>query len=114
MQFELFNKLYSEALESPSLELYIAERGWQDWMDQYNAKDVADILSAIYSLASSTLAEARRCSRAEFARRFDIPVRTLEDWDSGKRVPPIYVKKLIDYVIYMEQLYGQQRGIKSE
>ncbi|HFI0428370.1 TPA: helix-turn-helix domain-containing protein [Streptococcus suis] len=103
MQFELFNKLYSEALESPSLELYIAERGWQDWMDQHNAKDVADILSAIYSLASSTLAESREGSRAEFARRFDIPVRTLEDWDSGKRVPPIYVKKLIDYALFMDR-----------
>ena len=28
MKFELFSELYSEALESPSLELYIAERGW--------------------------------------------------------------------------------------
>ena len=30
MKFEFFSELYSEALESPSLELYIAERGWQD------------------------------------------------------------------------------------
>ena len=30
MKFELFSELYSEALESLSLELYIAERGWQD------------------------------------------------------------------------------------
>ncbi|HEM6089758.1 TPA: hypothetical protein U2B88_001822 [Streptococcus suis] len=114
MEFNLFNQLYSEALESPSLELYVGERGWQDWMNGYDAKEIANILSAIYSLANSSLAGSREGSRAEFARKFDIPVRTLEDWDSGKRVPPIYVKKLIGYVIYMEQLYGQQREIKSE
>lgn len=97
MKFELFNQLYIEALEQSDLEYYIAERGWQDWMESYSAQEIADILSAVYSLANSTLAESRGCSRAEFARKFDIPIRTLEDWDSGKRVAPMYVKKLIDY-----------------
>ncbi|HFU4488750.1 TPA: helix-turn-helix domain-containing protein [Streptococcus suis] len=103
MKFELFNKLYSEALESPSLELYIAERGWQEWMESYEAQEIADILSTVHKLANSTLAESREGSRAEFARRFDIPIRTLEDWDSGKRVPPVYVKNLIDYALFMDR-----------
>lgn len=34
-------------------------------------------------------------SRAEMSRRFEIPVRTLEDWDSGKRTPPAWAEKLI-------------------
>lgn len=102
MDFELFKQLYSEALESPSLELYIGERGWQDWMDSYDSPD--EILTTIHTLANSTLAESRTVSRAEFARRFDIPVRTLEDWDSGKRIAPAYVKKLIDYTIFLETL----------
>lgn len=34
-------------------------------------------------------------SRAEMSRRFEIPVRTLEEWDAGRRTPPPYVKKLI-------------------
>ncbi|HFI0164178.1 TPA: helix-turn-helix domain-containing protein [Streptococcus suis] len=103
MKFELFNQLYIEALEQSDLEYYITERGWQEWMESYEAQEIADILSAIYSLANSTLAESRESSRAEFARRFDIPVRTLEDWDSGKRVPPVYVKKLIDYALFMDR-----------
>lgn len=102
MEFNLFNQLYSEAIESPSLELYVGERGWQEWMDGYDAKEIADILSTIYSLANSTLAESRVCSRAEFARKFGIPIRTIEDWDSGKRIAPLYVKKLIDYAIFSE------------
>lgn len=45
-----------------------------------------------------TIKEAREqvgMSRAEMSRVFDIPIRTLEDWDNGKRTPPAYVEKLI-------------------
>lgn len=31
--YDLFTKLYGEAKTYDSLELYISERGWQDWMD---------------------------------------------------------------------------------
>lgn len=34
-------------------------------------------------------------SQAKFAEKFDIPVRTLEDWESGKSSPPKYVLKLL-------------------
>ena len=34
-------------------------------------------------------------SRAEMHRQFEIPLRTLEDWDSGKRNPPVWAEKLI-------------------
>ena len=73
MKYELFNQLYIEALEESDLEYYIAERGWQDWMEPYDAQEIADILPAIHKLANSTLAESREGSRAEFARMFDIP-----------------------------------------
>lgn len=39
--------------------------------------------------------EAAGLSRAEMSRRFEIPVRTLEEWDAGRRMPPPYVEKLI-------------------
>ena len=103
MKFELFSELYSEALESPSLELYIAERGWQDWMEPYDAQEIADVLTTIHKLANSTLAESREGSRAEFARRFDIPLRTLEDWDRNQHLPRDYVIKFIKYIIFMDR-----------
>ena len=34
-------------------------------------------------------------SRAEMSRLFEIPIRTLEEWDAGRRTPPHYVEKLI-------------------
>lgn len=45
-----------------------------------------------------TIKEAREAaglSRAEMSRQFEIPIRTLEDWDAGKSSPPPYVERLI-------------------
>lgn len=45
-----------------------------------------------------TIKEAREqigMSRAEMSRVFEIPIRTLEDWDAGKSSPPPYVQRLI-------------------
>jgi len=34
-------------------------------------------------------------SRAEMSRRLEIPVRTIEEWESGRRTPPVWAEKLI-------------------
>lgn len=46
-------------------------------------------------------------SRAEMSRVFDIPIRTLEEWDAGRRTPPPYVEKLI---IEKLQTISKERG----
>lgn len=103
MEFNLFKTLYIEALEyGEDKEMYIAERGWQEWMDSYPP---AETLEVIWSLAKGTIKENREkynFSRAAFSRRNDIPVRTLEDWESGKRNHPDYVKMLLDYTLLEE------------
>lgn len=101
MKFELFKELYDEALEIASLELFIAERGWQDWMENYTPNEVAELLSRIYYLANNPLKDTREVSRAEFSRRYSIPVRTLEGWDAEERTAPTYVKLLLDYAQFM-------------
>ena len=35
-------------------------------------------------------------SRAEFSRRYNIPLRTLESWEAGVRIPPEYVLALLE------------------
>lgn len=35
-------------------------------------------------------------SRAEFSRRYSIPLRTLESWEAGVRTPPEYVLQLLE------------------
>lgn len=104
MKFELFKELYDEALEIASLELYIAERGWQDWMEDYAPDEVVTLLNRIYQFANSPLKDTREMSRAEFSRRYEIPLRTLQDWDLGNRSAPEYVKLLIDFAQFTNGL----------
>jgi DNA-binding transcriptional regulator YiaG len=33
--------------------------------------------------------------QTELADRFDIPLRTVQDWHSGRRTPPDYVVKMM-------------------
>lgn len=36
--------------------------------------------------------------RAEFSRKYGIPIRTLENWDAGTRQPPEWLLKLLERV----------------
>jgi putative transcriptional regulator len=38
-------------------------------------------------------------SRAEFSRRYSIPIRTLENWESGKSKCPDYVRQLLERAV---------------
>ena len=38
-------------------------------------------------------------SRAEFSRRYGIPIRTLENYDSGSRQPPEWVMALLERAV---------------
>ena len=43
-------------------------------------------------------------SRKEFSEHIGIPVRTLEDWEAGRRTPPEYIPRLIAYQLKYEEL----------
>lgn len=38
-------------------------------------------------------------SRAAFSRRYNIPLRTLEDWDAGRKNPPEYVLQMLERIV---------------
>ena len=44
----------------------------------------------------------RGISQAELSRRFNIPVRTVEDWCAERRTPPPYVTTMIDKLLVKE------------
>ena len=50
------------------------------------------------------LRESINLSRKEFSEHVGIPVRTLEDWEAGRRTPPEYVPRLIAYQLKYEEL----------
>lgn len=54
------------------------------------------------------LREAAEMSRKEFAAYFNLPYRTLQDWELGNRGCPIYVYELIEYKLLKEsKIRGQ-------
>ena len=52
------------------------------------------------------LRESIGLSRKAFSEHIGIPVRTLEDWEAGRRTPPEYIPRLIEYQLKYERLVG--------
>ena len=49
-------------------------------------------------------------SRKEFCAYFEIPYRTLQDWELGNRKMPDYLLRLMAYKIEMEKLSGDGKS----
>lgn len=104
MKFSTFIRLYEEAKRA-NFEMFVAERGWQSWMDPYDPNEIVDILSRIYHLANTPVDEIRKengWSRPAMSRMYHIPVRTLESWAAGKRETQPYVDALLAYALFNE------------
>ncbi len=57
--------------------------------------------------------ELRECTgmnRKEFCEYFQIPYRTVTEWERGNRHAPEYVLRLLEYYIRMEKLDIQKEG----
>lgn len=103
--YPTFARLYEEASGYSNLDMYVAERGWQEWMDKYDVDAISDILEKIYTISGLSIHDLREWSGyylAEMSRQYRIPLRSLENWDAGNRVPPEYVVTLIAYAIFTE------------
>lgn len=50
-------------------------------------------------------------NRTEFSRYMEIPLRTLEEWEAGRRQMPEYVLRLIAYYARMEH-FLKEKGIE--
>ena len=55
-----------------------------------------------------TLRAETGLNRKQFAEHFQIPLRTVEEWEAGRRKPPEYIPRLIKYQILYEQQFGKQ------
>lgn len=107
VKYPLFATLYEEAKEYDDIDIYIAERGWQEWMDNLNPEDIVNILNLIYDLSNKNIEALRtilNISRPEFSRKYKIPLRTIEDWDYKKREINSYILSLIAYTIFIKEL----------
>lgn len=47
-------------------------------------------------------------NRKQFSEHFQIPLRTVEEWEAGRRKPPAYIPRLIKYQIMYERQFGKK------
>ena len=48
-------------------------------------------------------------SRKDFSIHIGIPLRTIEDWEAGRRQPPEYIPRLIEYQLKYEELIAKKQ-----
>ena len=52
------------------------------------------------------LREKAGMNRKDFSEYTKIPVRTLEDWEAGRRTPPEYIPRLLEYQLKYDEMVG--------
>ena len=58
------------------------------------------------------LRESTGLNRKEFCERFEIPYRTMTEWELGHRTAPPYVLRLLAYYVEMQDvLKGKEEKI---
>ena len=48
-------------------------------------------------------------NRRQFSDHIGIPIRTIEDWEAGRRTPPAYIPRLIAYQLEYEKLTEENK-----
>ena len=98
----------TEALNYTDREAYISDLslssmwgdGPEDDIPTARIEQLGSIYDAVHRSVKQIAADAGLTQR-KLAERFCIPVRTIEDWCTGKRTPPDYVR------LMMQELLGQ-------
>ena len=60
------------------------------------------------------LRELAGMNRKEFCEYFEIPYRTMQDWELGKREIPEYLLRLMAYKVKMEAIYKKNKQEDDE
>lgn len=102
---KLFFTLFGEAINSPDRDAFVSDWSlssvWGDAPDADIPADRIDMLARLWDAAHLTIRDIRAhtgLSRAAFAVRYCIPRRTVENWESGVRSCPDYLRLLLAQV----------------
>lgn len=98
MNILTLHSLILDARECDTLELFALECGGS-LPESIPEERSMDVLAAIYSFSRDyTFSRVRNISgmtQQRFAWEYNIPLRTIENWDAGTRTPPNYVLELL-------------------
>lgn len=60
------------------------------------------------------LRESTGLNRKEFCEKFEIPYRTMTEWELGHRTAPPYVLRLLAYYVEMQNMLKGKEDLKDE
>ena len=69
-------------------------------------------LNEIFEDNDNPIKDARErlgISQEKFSKKYDIPKRTIEDWESGKSKPPRYVMNMLLEKVFSEIVYYRKK-----
>ena len=99
-----FYSIFTDAIsdEGASRESFVSDWALSSIWDDDDTRDIPDEriteIGDIWDVAHLTICDIRRytdLSQAKFATRFCIPRRSIEDWESGARRCPDYLRLLL-------------------
>lgn len=99
---KLFFTLFGDAITSPDRDAFVSDWSlssvWGDAPDADIPADRVEELGHLWDAAHLTIRDIRAhtgLSQAAFAVRYCIPRRTVENWESGVRNCPDYLRLLL-------------------
>lgn len=69
---------------------------------------VENVQIEVQKLELKDMRESLALNRREFAESFGIPLRTMEDWEAGRRKMPEYLLRLMGYKLRMEEHWREE------
>lgn len=100
MTNKIFNKLWNDALEQPSMEWFVAEYGYPEWFSEIS-DDTDEIIKILESIHAAThmpfeeIIAKSGMSRMDFYERFCLKKSTVDKWESGEESCPDYYRLLL-------------------
>lgn len=72
---------------------------------EWTGDGLAEAFDIIFAVSRENVAELVKISKLKqsvFARKFNIPLRSMQRWTAATRVAPVYVIQLIGYVMLID------------
>lgn len=99
MDNKTFYILFSEAIEDADRDAFVSDWALSSvFPEDSDPGENAEICGKIWDAAHLSVKEMREragMTQAQFAERFCIPKRTIENWEGGSRTPPDYVRLMM-------------------
>lgn len=107
IKYKRFNEILYAAQKQPDLQLFLAEYGLPEWIideitpDESEAVELITNIHHVVHLTPKELIAESGLSQTKFAVRFNIPLRTVQDWCGERRKMPNYLKFMVAEILDM-------------